>query len=294
MTDKDDVDEVLSNLEDGDEDKGASKKKPGKGAKSKPDSAERLPDVFPTELLSVAVSSITDIDDGNTREDMGSDAEMDAFTGTVAKGGIFVPLEVADNGDGSYRLLSGQRRLEAAKRIDMQFVPAVVVDPDRQDVRVVAAIENLTRKDLNPIEEANAFRVLMAECKMTQEQLSEAIGIQQSRISRALQLLKAPKKLQKELAEGDVSESKVRAHVKARKEGKPVVVPIKIGSDSLPDGVSVTIKDKAVNASFKFQAENMKNIGKSVRTQIAKLLRAIDEGDLNSSYRATKKEIENS
>jgi ParB family chromosome partitioning protein len=283
MSAKNDVDEVLGNLSD-DEDEGVGS--------SKDD--ERLPDVGPTELLSIPISSITEVDEGNTREDLGDEKEMDSFTGTVAEGGIYQPVQVADNGDGSYRLLSGKRRLEAAKRVDMQFIPAVMIDPDKQDVRVVAAIENLARKELNAIEEANAYRVLMTECNMTQEQLSEKIGVPQPRISRAVQLLKAPKKLQKELAEGKIAESKVRTEVKARKEGKPILNPIKITRDSLPDGVNATIKDKTATVTFKFTIDNMKNIGKSVRTQVAKLIRAIDESDLNSSYRAVKKEIENS
>jgi ParB family transcriptional regulator, chromosome partitioning protein len=103
--------------------------------------------------------------------------------------GVIEPLVARPLADGAYEILAGHMRWRAARQAGLQQVPVMVRDADDQTAAAIALVENLLRRDLNPLEEARALHRLRGEFGLTQEQLAELLGISQSAISKALGLL---------------------------------------------------------------------------------------------------------
>ncbi len=95
---------------------------------------------------------------------------------SIREKGILQPISVRRFGSG-YQLIAGERRLRAAKQAELQVVPALVMDIGTdQDMIELSLIENIQREDLNPVEEAKAYRMLIEECFLTQEEVAERVG----------------------------------------------------------------------------------------------------------------------
>lgn len=103
--------------------------------------------------------------------------------------GIIQPLVVNDNKDGTYLIIAGERRYRASKLAGLNKVPCIIKDYSEKQIKEISIIENLQREDLNPIESARAIRQLMDEYKMTQEAVSERIGVSRPNIANTLRLL---------------------------------------------------------------------------------------------------------
>lgn len=125
--------------------------------------------------------------------------------------GVLQPLLVSDVGDGSYRLVAGERRLRAARLAGLERVPVVTVEDDQKSSLERALVENLHREDLNPVEEAAAYRGLIDEGGLTQEELGTRLGRNRTTISNSLRLLELPDSIQRMLIDGRLSAGHGRA-----------------------------------------------------------------------------------
>ena len=126
------------------------------------------------------------------------DAALDELTASIRELGILEPLIVrplAGKTD-DYEILAGDRRWRAAQKAGMDRVPVIVHDVDDRTATAIALVENLQREDLNPMEEAFAFRSLMDNFNLTQAQVSELVGKSESTVSKAVGLLKLPETIQ--------------------------------------------------------------------------------------------------
>lgn len=123
--------------------------------------------------------------------------------------GVIQPLIVTAQ-NGHYELIAGERRLRAAKIAGLTQVPIVVRKVSDQEQFVVALIENIQREDLNPIEEARAYKRLIDEFGLTQEQLSGMIGKGRVVIANTLRLLNLPQNIQDAVAQGSISAGHAR------------------------------------------------------------------------------------
>src|SRR5690606_21357945 len=112
--------------------------------------------------------------------------------------------------DGGYEVVAGERRLRAAQRAGLTTIPAVVRDLTDQETLEIAIIENLQREDLNPIEEARAFKQLM-DFGMNQEQVSSAVGRSRSAVANQLRLLTLPAPMQAALEDNTITAGHARA-----------------------------------------------------------------------------------
>lgn len=121
---------------------------------------------------------------------------LEELATSIKKLGIVQPLTVRETGNGRYQLITGERRLRAARLAGLSHVPAYVRTADDQAMLELALVENIQREDLDAIEVAISFQRLIEECKLTQEQLSDRIGKQRSTISNYLRLLKLPAEIQ--------------------------------------------------------------------------------------------------
>lgn len=121
------------------------------------------------------------------------------------------PEEQKASPGASFELIAGERRWRAAQRASLKDVPVVVKDVDAASAFELALVENLQREDLNPIEEAEAYRRLSEEFGYTQEELSRRVGRERATVANALRLLKLPSKVQEHVAAGQLSMGHARA-----------------------------------------------------------------------------------
>lgn len=129
---------------------------------------------------------------------------------SVEQHGIIQPLIVRPTGQG-YELVAGERRLRAAKIAGLERVPVVVKSLTDREMMEIVLIENLQRQDLNPLEEAEAYKRLMDEYNYTQEQLAERVGKSRSAVANTLRLISLHKDVRNEVAAGRLSEGHARA-----------------------------------------------------------------------------------
>lgn len=132
--------------------------------------------------------------------------------------GMIQPLTVRLLDSGYYQIIAGERRWRAAKEAGMKEVPVLVIEADDRKVMELGLIENLQREDLNPIEEAKGYKVLMEDYGLTQEMVSERMGKSRSAIANALRLIGLPTAVMTLLEEGKISAGHARALLGAPNE----------------------------------------------------------------------------
>lgn len=137
--------------------------------------------------------------------------ELQALADSIAEHGIVQPLAVRDEGNGYYMIIAGERRWRAARLAGLDEVPVVVLEADDRTVMELALVENLQRQDLNPMEEAEGYRVLMEDYGLTQEQTAERVGKSRPAVANALRLLALPDEVRDLVESGALSAGHARA-----------------------------------------------------------------------------------
>lgn len=130
---------------------------------------------------------------------------------SIAESGIIQPLVVRTLPDGRYSLIAGERRLRASKLAGLKHVPVVVHEAADAEAFLLALVENVQRRDLDPLEEADAYQRLMNAYGMTQEQVADRVGKSRPAVANALRLLKLPAAILNLVAEGAISAGHARA-----------------------------------------------------------------------------------
>jgi len=139
------------------------------------------------------------------------DEAIASLAASIREVGILQPLVVRRSGDGRYELIAGERRLRAAKAAGLATVPIVLRDSEDADLLREALIENIHREDLNPIEQAEAFRQLLEELGLKQDELAERVGVSRSHIANTIRLLGLPLDVQQLLADDKITAGHARA-----------------------------------------------------------------------------------
>lgn len=141
-----------------------------------------------------------------------SEQSLRELADSIASYGVIQPLTVRPvKGDKQYELIAGERRLRAAKLLNYSEVPAIIRDLDNQEMAEIALIENLQRKDLSFLEEAEAYKKLLEEFSLTQTDLAARIGKAQSTIANKLRILSLPVQVLKVVQYGGLNERQARA-----------------------------------------------------------------------------------
>ncbi|MBP3481868.1 MAG: ParB/RepB/Spo0J family partition protein [Alistipes sp.] len=125
--------------------------------------------------------------------------------------GVIQPVTVKNNGDGKYIIISGERRWRASQAAGLETLPAYIREVDDADLHAMALVENVQRQDLNAIEVALGLQRLIDECGLTQDALSEKVGMKRSTVSNYMRLLKLPAEVQLALKEGVISMGHAKA-----------------------------------------------------------------------------------
>ena len=168
------------------------------------------PDEVPAgaKLVDVLVKNIRP-NPKQPREDFGYQ-DLEDLINSIKEHGIIQPLVVTKIDGENYELIAGERRYRAAKFLNLRTVPAVVRAARDQEKLELALIENIQRKNLNPIEEGRAFEKLINEFNLTQEEVARRVGKSRPVVANTLRLLGLPEEIQQALRSGKIKESHAR------------------------------------------------------------------------------------
>ncbi len=133
------------------------------------------------------------------------DESLKELAESIKEKGVIQPIIVTRVGDGTFKLIAGERRLRAARLAGLKKIPAIIKDIASKDSLEIALIENIQREDLNPIETALAFERLKSEFNLTQEEIAKKVGKDRASVANYLRLLGLPDEIKKMLQEGNLS-----------------------------------------------------------------------------------------
>lgn len=139
--------------------------------------------------------------------------DIETLARSLREKGLIQPLLVRPVADGTYQIVAGERRWRAAQRAGLHTIPVIVRELDDKDTLEIAIVENVQRSDLTPLEEAQAYRMLMDEYGYTQQQLAESIGKSRSHIANTLRLMTLPDSVKHHIESGTLSAGHARALV---------------------------------------------------------------------------------
>ncbi len=170
---------------------------------------------------------------------------IDELARSIRSNGVIQPIIVRRAPDQGYEIIAGERRWRAAQRAGLLKVPVVVRELPDERMLAAALIENIQREDLNPIEEAHAYRRLADEFHLTQDQIAEAVGKDRSSVANYLRLLKLPQEIRANVGSGALSMGHARALLGLADEAAQLRVGREVVAKSLSVRETETIVKKA-------------------------------------------------
>lgn len=187
--------------------------------------------------------------------------ELEELAASISEVGVFQPIIVKKSIKG-YEIIAGERRFRASKVAGKTTIPAIVRDLSEEQMVEIAILENLQRVNLNPIEEALAYKNMIDKLGLTQDEVSKRVSKSRSYITNAIGILKLPDVVQGMILEGDITMSHARTLSKLEDDSEIVDLAHQIVTDKLPvreveeitkDEVKKNIiKKKEVNSDFKY------------------------------------------
>jgi len=180
---------------------------------------------------------------GQPRKNFNED-ELRELADSITEHGIIQPIIAADAGDGTYIIVAGERRTRAARLAGLSEVPAIIRSYTNEKQLEISLIENIQRADLNPIEEAAAYKNLMDYSNLSQDEVAQRVGKNRSTVANSLRLLKLSADIQKSLEQGAISPGHARAilSVNGKKEKE------KLFQEIIARGLSVRDTEKRAAA----------------------------------------------
>ena len=155
----------------------------------------------------VSVLSINDIETNKNQPRKTFDESAIAeLAESIKTHGVIQPIIVRSAGDGFYVIVAGERRFRAAKLAGLTEVPAIITELSSSEAAEVALIENIQRADLNPIEIAEAYRAIIDDFSLTQQELADRVGKPRSSVANSLRLLDLPEAIKAYVAEGKLTD----------------------------------------------------------------------------------------
>lgn len=139
-----------------------------------------------------------------------ADGQLQELVESIREKGILQPLVVRRKGEG-YELIAGERRWRAAQKAGMKEIPILIKDVGESELLELSLMENIQRENLNPLEEAEAFKKLMDQFHLTQEEISKKVGKDRTTVTNTIRLLKLPQEIKQSLAEGKITMGHARA-----------------------------------------------------------------------------------
>ena len=157
---------------------------------------------------------------------------LQELSDSIKQYGMLQPILVTPK-DGFYEIIAGERRYRASKLARKSDIPAVIKDIPMKDIMEIALIENLQREELNPIEEALAYRSLIKNYEVTQEEISEAVGKSRPHITNTLRLLNLPQKIMDMIDQGQITAGHGKALLRVNDENLQLELANKVIAEEL-------------------------------------------------------------
>lgn len=174
---------------------------------------------------------------------------LEQLAASISTYGVLQPILVRELPNGKYQIVAGERRWRASKLAGLSEIPAIILEGDEKEAAEIALVENIQREDLNPVEEALAYRSLSEEYGMTQEEIAAKIGKSRSAIANAERLLDLPDELLSLLANRSLSAGHARALLALKsKEDR-----IALANRAIAEGWSVRTAEEEVKRHLRKQ-----------------------------------------
>ena len=179
---------------------------------------------------------------------------LEQLAESIAENGLLQPILVREYGDGRYQIIAGERRFRASKLAGLHEIPAIVLERDDKKAAQIALIENIQREDLNPLEEAMAYKALAEEYDMTQEELSAKVGKSRSAIANSVRLLDLPDEILTLVASKELSAGHARTLLGVNNRDNMIL----LAQRAVEEDLSVRVLEdlvKKINKPVKAEAE---------------------------------------
>ncbi len=185
---------------------------------------------------------------------------------SIAANGVIQPIIVRKAKGGFYEIIAGERRWRASKMAGLTEVPVVIMDTDDRKTAELSLIENIQRENLNPVEEANAYKILLQNFDLTQETLAKRVGKSRSAITNSMRLLELPPEVLNMLSEGEISAGHARA-----------ILGLVDKSETID--VAETVEEKGL--SVRATEELVRKVNAAATAKPAVEIVTADEGEVN-------------
>ncbi len=184
---------------------------------------------------------------------------------SIKEHGILQPILVRKRYAGQYEIIAGERRWRAAQAAGMHTVPCLVADMADEQVLTAALVENIQRRDLNPIEEAQAYKRLADELGFTQAEVADAVGKKRSSIANSLRLLKLPIQVRELVLDNTLSMGHARALLSLEKDSLIESLSKQVINRNLSVRKTEDLVKKAKSSDGNYEAKNTQNTGSEPR-----------------------------
>jgi len=219
---------------------------------------EKLQNNTDVQVLQVPLSKIVP-NPYQPRKEFESEA-LSELADSIRQYGVLQPLLVAPGSDDNYILIAGERRLRASTMAGLGTVPVIVSEYTTQQIAEIALIENLQRKDLHYLEEAEGYEKLVNGFHLTQESMAARVGKKQSTIANKLRLLRLPASVRKVLHESDLTERHARVLLRLEREEMQQAVLEKVLKGHLNVKQTETLVEKTLKTEGKLKKKKPRMI----------------------------------
>jgi len=219
---------------------------------------------------------------------------LDELKKSILTNGLIQPITVRRTPDHKYQLISGERRLQACKEIGFKEIPAYIIDVASDELMLaLALIENIQREKLNAIEVGTAYKRLMDECHLTQEQIAERVGKDRTTVANTIRLLKLPQKIQEALVLDKITSGHARALINLENEALQIQLLDNILSKNLSvrkverlvrelnDGGTRKVKNSASTGEgiSSFNSANLRDVEDKLRVIFGTKVKCVQRKD---------------
>ena len=222
-----------------------------------------------------------------------ADTDLDDLAKSIREKGLLQPLVVRTRADGAYEIVAGERRWRAAQRAGVHEIPVLIREFSDGEALEIALIENIQRADLNPLEEARAYDLLLEQFNYTQQQLAQSVGKSRSHIANTLRLLNLPDSVRRQIEDGKLTAGHARTLVATDSPAELAEQIIKLGL-SVREAESLT-REAASPRARKAKPEknaDTRALEKSVAESLGFKIEIHDRGEAGGTVSIAYKSLE--
>lgn len=218
--------------------------------------------------------------------------ELNELSASIKEHGVIQPLIVLPNSDGTYILIAGERRLQASQRAGLKTVPVIPRQANNQELLELALIENVQRADLNPMEEAEAYRHLADDFGLSHEMIAKRVGKSRVAVTNTIRLMNLSDTVKQALVDGKITEGHARALLmlstqKAQTSALQTIVNLSLSVRQAEELMRKLTGLKPIKAKKPFRNANVndveKRLQKSLGTEV-KLKHGKNGGSITIRY----------